>query len=107
MTRGEPMRPMSCALAAAALLTTAADWPQFLGPNRDRHSAEKGLVQRFPRDGPKVLWEKNVGEGYSSPVVAGDRLILFHRVGDEDVVECLDAATGKEKWTFKYETKYE
>jgi outer membrane protein assembly factor BamB len=53
-----------------------------------------------------VLWEKEVGEGYSGPVIAGDRLILFHRVGDEEVVECLDAATGKGRWKYAYATDY-
>src|SRR5262249_34718859 len=105
--RGDPMRRAGRVLAAAAaLLSAAGDWPQFLGPHRDSHSAAKGLIQRFPRGGPKALWQADVGEGHSGPVVAGDRLILFHRVGDDDIVACLDAAAGKEKWTFKYATAY-
>jgi outer membrane protein assembly factor BamB len=47
-----------------------------------------------------------MGEGFSGPVVAGDKLILFHRVGNQEVVECMDAATGKEKWKFAYATEY-
>ena len=53
----------------------AADWPQLLGPNRDGQSAEKDLLDSFPAKGPPVVWQRDVGEGYASPVVAGGRLI--------------------------------
>jgi outer membrane protein assembly factor BamB len=85
----------------------AADWPQFLGPNRNGTSPETGLLATWPDKGPPKVWEKQVGEGYSGPVVAGKRLILFHRVGNNEVVECLDAGTGKGTWKFEYPTAYE
>ncbi len=85
----------------------ADDWPQFLGPKRNGVSSETGLLKSWPKEGPKVLWEKQVGEGFSGPVVAGDRLILFHRAGDEEVVECLHAQTGKGRWKYPYPTQYE
>jgi outer membrane protein assembly factor BamB len=88
------------------LSLSAADWPQYLGPNRDGHSPETGLNWIWPKDGPPVAWKVDVGSGWAGPVVAGDRLILFHRVGDEEVVACLDPATSKEKWTSKYRTRY-
>jgi outer membrane protein assembly factor BamB len=88
------------------VLVGGADWPQFLGPARDGVSGETGLVQSWGEKGPPVLWEKEVGEGFSGPVVVGDRLILFHRVGKEEIVDCLDAANGREKWTFAYPTTY-
>jgi outer membrane protein assembly factor BamB len=53
-----------------------------------------------------VVWKKDVGPGFSAPVVAQGRLILFHRVGDKEVVEALDAATGKKIWSFDYPTQY-
>jgi hypothetical protein len=84
-----------------------ADWPQFLGPHRNGVSAETGLRGGWPRKGPAVLWERSVGEGYSSPVVADGRLILFHRVGAREVVEALDAGSGKGLWKFAYPTAYE
>jgi outer membrane protein assembly factor BamB len=84
----------------------AADWPQFLGPTRNGVSTETGLAASWPKDGPPVLWDRDVGAGYSGPVVAGERLILFHRDGDDEVVECLDAATGKGRWKFAYPTRY-
>jgi outer membrane protein assembly factor BamB len=86
---------------------SAADWPQFLGPTRNSTSAETGLLATWPAKGLPLSWERPVGEGYSGPVVSGGRLILFHRVGDEEVVECLDAATGKGHWKFSYPTAYD
>jgi outer membrane protein assembly factor BamB len=47
-----------------------------------------------------------VGEGYASPVIAGGKLVIFHRVGDDDTVECLAAATGKPQWKYTYSTSY-
>ncbi len=93
-------------LAALAAAARGDDWPQFLGPHRNGVSAETGLAAAWPTGGPPVVWRRDVGEGYSGPVVAGDRLILFHRVGDEEVVECLHAATGKPRWRFAYPTNY-
>jgi outer membrane protein assembly factor BamB len=95
-------------LVLAALLAAAAgaDWPQFLGPARNGTSPETGLVASWPAKGPPVLWQRDVGEGYSGPVVAAGRLVLFHRVGDEEVVECLDASTGKPLWKHAEATAY-
>src|SRR5437764_14503329 len=84
----------------------AADWPQFLGPKRDAHSPETGLLRTFPKKGPTVVWQKDLGDGFSSPVVAGDHLFIFHRVGDKDVVDCLSSASGKSRWRFSYRTSY-
>jgi len=84
----------------------AGDWPQFLGPARNGVSTETGLASSWPKNGPQVIWQRDVGHGWSGPVVAGDRLILFHRKGDDEIVECLDAANGKELWKFDYPTGY-
>ena len=101
-------RLSGCVLGLVVLGTaaSAADWPQFLGPMRNGHSPETGLLHSLPKKGPPVVWSRNVGAGYSGPVVVGKRLILFHRVGDEDRVECLEAATGKPLWKFSYATEY-
>jgi outer membrane protein assembly factor BamB len=89
-----------------ALTLSASDWPQYLGPNRDGHSAETGLNWAWPKDGPPVVWKLDVGSGWAGPVVAGERLIVFHRVGDEEIVACLSPATGKEQWKAAYRTRY-
>jgi outer membrane protein assembly factor BamB len=90
-------------IPAAALCT---DWPQFLGPNRDGVYPGDDVTGSFPAGGPPVVWKKNVGAGFSNPVVANGRLILFHRQGGKEVVEALDAATGKPIWKFDYSTSY-
>jgi outer membrane protein assembly factor BamB len=83
------------------------DWPQILGPNRDGHAAaDEKIAATFPADGPAVLWSRKVGAGLAGPAVAGDKLILFHRLGDKEVVECLDAASGEPRWSFEYITNY-
>ena len=56
-------------------LTYAADqiafWPQFHGPNRDNISTEKGLLKRWPVNGPPLLWtSRGLGHGYSSISIA-------------------------------------
>jgi outer membrane protein assembly factor BamB len=87
-------------------LALCADWPQFLGPNRDGVYSGDDIADAFAAGGPPSVWEKNVGAGFSGPVVANGRLILFHRLGGKEVVEALDAATGKPIWKFEYATSY-
>ncbi|MEW6156826.1 MAG: PQQ-binding-like beta-propeller repeat protein [Verrucomicrobiota bacterium] len=90
----------------------ASDWPQFLGPNRDGvyPVAENGtgtdLAREWPVNGPPQLWNRKTGQGFSGPVVADGKLILFHRLGNDEVVDCLEAMSGKTLWTFKYPTSY-
>jgi outer membrane protein assembly factor BamB len=103
----KPLRHLPLALLAASPLFLAADWPEFLGPQRNSHSAETGLRTTWPEDGPPVVWHKDIGEGFSGPVVAGGRLVLFHRQGGEQVLECFDAASGKSLWKEGTATQYE
>lgn len=93
---------------ALALVPPArgADWPQLHGPARDGHSAETGLNWNWPKGGPAAVWRTEAGSGWASPVVSGSNVILFHRVADEEVLACLDAATGKERWRLAYPTRY-
>ena len=93
------------ALATAAA-SVAADWPRFLGPSGNNISSETGLVQRFPTNGLPVIWERAIGTGYSAPSVRDGRLVLFHRVGGEEIVESADAATGRAQWRHAYPSAY-
>ena len=95
---------LSCLVLATPLF--AADWPQFHGPGRDNQSTETGLNWDWPKDGPPIAWKIEVGQGWAGPVVAGGRVILFHRVENDEVIACLDPVTGKEKWKFAYRTRY-
>ncbi len=99
-----------CLCHALALIVVVAacgaDWPGILGPNRDGVSPETGLLAAWPAKGPPLVWEREVGEGFSGPAVAGRALVLFHRLGGDEVVECLEAATGKQRWKFAYPSIY-
>lgn len=84
----------------------AADWPQFLGPDRNGVYTGPPLADSWPASGPRVVWRKQVGAGFAGPVVANGRLILFHRQGREEVVESLDIRTGAPAWRYAYPTAY-
>ena len=81
----------------------AADWPQYLGPNRDSTSTQKGLLRTWPADGPKVEWTVTLGRGFGGPVVKDGKVYLLDRddkVGDN--MRCFDLSSGKELWNFAY-----
>jgi outer membrane protein assembly factor BamB len=81
----------------------AADWPEFRGPNRDGHAADKGLLQEWPKNGPKLLWTyKDAGIGFSAPSVVGNRIYTMGARNEETYVLCLDADNkGAELWAKK------
>ncbi len=90
-------------VAGLAAWTWAAEWPQFLGPDRNATSPETGLMRAWPEGGPTVLWTVEVGPGYGGPAIRDGRVhILDRRKGRADVLRVFDLATGKERWTFGY-----
>jgi outer membrane protein assembly factor BamB len=104
--QGKAGRLGSILLAAAgsATLAAGADWPQFMGPNGDGTSVEKGLLRAWPADGPKVLWTVAVGPGYGGAAIRDEKVYALDRVGrQKDVLRCLDLGSGKEEWTFSYD----
>ncbi len=94
------------ALLIVGSFCTAADWPQFLGPNRNGVAPETNLALTWPKEGPKTLWKMKVGEGWSGPVISSNRVIIFHRVEDQEVVEALHAMNGSRLWRASYMTDY-
>jgi outer membrane protein assembly factor BamB len=85
-----------------ALTARADDWPQFRGPNRDGISKETGLLKKWPKDGPKLVWTyKDAGAGYSSPSVVGDRLYLTGARGDDEYLFALDLKESPPKQVWK------
>jgi outer membrane protein assembly factor BamB len=102
-----PILPIALFLSqAVAPQHPAEDWPCFLGPRQDGTSRER-ISKAWPAAGPPRLWTRAVGNAYSAPVVARERLIVFHRVGNDEVLEALAAPTGKPLWSFRYPTAYE
>jgi len=81
----------------------AADWPQWRGPQRDGISRETGLLREWPAEGPKLLWQvKDIGHGYSTPAVVGDRLyVLGNRGQANEFVQALDIKDGRQVWSMR------
>jgi outer membrane protein assembly factor BamB len=81
----------------------AQEWPQYLGPDRNSISPQKGILRTWPGDGPEVLWTASLGIGYGGPVARDGKVYLLDRddqVGD--MLKCFDLSNGKELWNFSY-----
>lgn len=91
--------------AAKPAAGAVGDWPRWAGPHGDCTSDEKGLLRAWPKAGPKVLWRIAVGAGSNHPSVVGDDLCYAQLEDDQrrETVRCIDANTGKEKWSHTYE----
>lgn len=109
------------ALVSLPLLAHADNWPQWMGPKRDNVWREDGLLDKFPEGGPRVVWRAPVAGGYAGPAVADGAVFVCDYKSDSDVkidnfdrkeftgverVQCLDEATGKERWHHEYPVKY-
>src|SRR5258707_14823336 len=83
-----------CCFSFAA---TAADWPQWRGPERNGISKESGLLKQWPAEGPKLLWQvDDVGDGYSTPAGVGTRIYLMSNRGfEKEFVQGLSNQDGK------------
>jgi outer membrane protein assembly factor BamB len=82
----------------------AGDWPQHLGPARNGLYPDTDFAWN---SGPlRQAWTHTVGAGFAGPVAAGGRLFVFHRMGNEEVLEALEAKTGKPVWKSAYPTGY-
>src|SRR5262245_10741569 len=104
--RTRPTLAICVGLLVAGVAALSADWPQFLGPQRNGIYTGPPLSTSWPAGGPKKVWEKRVGQGFAGPVVASGRVIVFHRVASEEVVDALDAKTAQAQWHFAYPTTY-
>ena len=96
-------------MAAITVFTTAGlaaqDWPQWRGPRRD------GAIAAFkaPAAWPPALtrrWQVEVGSGYATPLLVGNRVYTFTRQGEEEVLTAFDAATAKQAWRAAYPSKF-
>jgi outer membrane protein assembly factor BamB len=83
----------------------AQDYPQWRGLHRDGSASDFHEPKSWPEKLTK-RWSVEVGEGYSTPILAGNRILLFTRQGDNEVLTALDAATGKIAWQSKYPAPY-
>jgi outer membrane protein assembly factor BamB len=134
MQRSIAVIVLALAALGAAPTVSADDWPNWRGPTYDGSSAEKGLLQQWPKEGPKIVWKAPILRGWSCPSVSGGasggEVFVFGselhgaanpQPGSKDgpdngkyawgeknneVLQCLDAATGKEKWRYVYQSSY-
>jgi outer membrane protein assembly factor BamB len=112
-----------CALLLIGNAAFADDWPQWLGPNRDSVWRESGIVEKFPTNGPPILWRTSIGGGYAGPIVASGRVYVADRqlapgvnnpadpfarnvIRGFERVLCLDEANGQVVWKHEYECPY-
>ena len=104
-----------------SLVAHADDWPGWMGPKRDNHWRETGILQTFPKGGPTVVWRVPVAGGYAGPAVSGGKVFITDLVTSSDItvdnfgrsasegherVLCLDELTGKELWKHEYRVTY-
>lgn len=82
------------------------DWNKFLGPTQNGISTETHLRHSFPQDGLQPLWEVRKGQGYAAVAVVKQRVILFHRIRQQEIVECLHPENGKRFWKYAYPVEY-
>jgi len=82
--------------------SSAADWPQWRGPNRDGVSTETGLLKEWPPGGPRLLWKAaGLGNGYSSLAIAAGRIFTIGETNGASFVVALNLADGKPVWSAK------
>ncbi len=94
---------LAITLPALVLAGEAQDWTQWGGPNRNFRAPAADIAERWPAEGPRRLWSRELGDGYSTILVEGDRLYTMYRAGDQEAVICLDAGTGETIWEQRYD----
>ncbi len=110
---------------ALAVVAKADDWPQWMGPKRDNVWREDGILEKFPKGGPKIVWRTPINGGYAGPAVAGGKVFVMDRIlakgeanpedpfdiknkiNSTERVLCLDATNGKQLWKHEYNCPYQ
>jgi outer membrane protein assembly factor BamB len=107
------VRPRNLEIVLILAITTslragqpAANWPQFLGPQRNGTSQEKGLNWDWKKQPPRTLWKVPLGSGFSSLTVVGERVFTLAKRGSRDIVVCLSAQDGRELWSYDAAPSY-
>lgn len=104
---------LGLAFCFGASVVAGGDWPQYRGPNRDDISQETGLLQAWPKGGPKLLWTfEETGRGYSGPAIVGQRLYTIGDRGEDCFLIALDLPQSaeekpREAWALKLGAKFD
>jgi outer membrane protein assembly factor BamB len=103
-----PMKKVFFLFAGVAIFLAiccvhAADFPQWRGPERNGITKESGLLQEWPKEGPRLLWQvSDIGTGYSTPSIVGDRIYLISNDGlENEYALALSAKDGSRVWSAK------
>jgi outer membrane protein assembly factor BamB len=95
-----PTAAAAIGLAGVGAQSPANDWPQWRGPDRNGVSKETGLLTQWPKSGPPLAWSASqLGLGYGSVAVRGDRVLVQGMKNRQSIVTSLDRATGKFVWS--------
>jgi len=94
----------SCVFLFNIYSTSAQDWPQWRGLNRDGKAAGFSAPEKWPAS-LNQKWKTAVGTGDATPALVGDKVYVFARQGNEEVLHCLNIVDGKEIWQSKYEAQ--
>lgn len=82
----------------------AGEWPQHLGPARNGFYADSDFA--WSGKALTTAWRRTVGAGFAAPAAENGRLFVFHRLGERETLESLEARTGKPLWKSEYPTAY-
>jgi outer membrane protein assembly factor BamB len=85
----------------------AGDWPQILGPKRNGIAQKESIASSWSGGKPKLVWDKEVGQGFAGVSITNEIAVVFHRVDDEEIVEGLNAKTGEKLWRASSPTEYQ
>ena len=106
VTPSSPLPAAEPAPAADLSTREGEDWGTFLGPSGTGSSSLAGIASPWEANGPRVVWQAAIGEGYCAPAVAGGRAFLFDRVANRLRLRAVEAETGRPLWEAGREVAY-
>jgi len=105
-SRAKKEAPNSLSINEPAVTLASAAWPSFRGASRDGKLMGLSLSEDWIASPPKLIWKTQIGPGWSSFSVAGNRLFTQEQRGEKEAVVCLDAKTGQTVWEYEYLSRF-
>jgi outer membrane protein assembly factor BamB len=87
--------------------TTANDFPQFLGPNRNNWLPGPDLARNWPANPPREIWRRSIGAGWSGFTAVNGFAVTLEQRGPEEWVACYEIATGNPVWGHSIVARHE
>lgn len=113
MTFGTTFRALLCSgcmLGSLFSFASGKDWPQYRGPDRNGE-APAMRIQPWSETGPRVVWERDFGSGFSEITVADNKLFTMFAEGEpekrSEYAACLKPSTGEVVWKVAIDTEFE